>query len=246
MGCKLIEKEREKTKNFILKVVGCVLIITALIIVTIFHKNIFKNISWESVSVIIACLTLIYSIISNRSEQRKSILIQKNVRDQEKFEKEIETILEFYPRILEDYIKNTNLELRNNINPQDTMLHFELKSLDIINAMNAKYTCEIITINNKVDYLYKFHAEHHPEFDKLKIKINDMNQVISNEIENFSILVTECLNNGNGFTYEEVNHKVEKRTIYLTSIMNIYKENINELYILSSQCIEERNELSIK
>lgn len=246
MGCKFIEKEREKNKRFILKVIGIVLIITALITAFILHKVIFQNVSWESVSVIIACLTFIYSINYNCSEQRKNILTQKNIREQEKFEKEIEDILDFYPRILEDYIKKTNLELRDNINSKDTMLHFDIKSLDVINAMNTKYTCEIITINNKVDYLYKFHTEHHPEFDKLKIKINDMNQVILNEINNFSGLVNECLNNSIGFTETEARNKIEKRFIYLTNITNIYKNNISELYIIANNCIEERNALSTK
>lgn len=244
MGCKFIEKEREKNKKFIKKVIGIIFIITTLIIIVIFRKNIFKNISWESLGVIVACITLIYSIIYNHSEQRKSILIQKNIREQEKFEKEIEDILDFYSRIVEDYIVNTNLELKDNTNPEDTSIHFDIKSLDIINAMNAKYTCEIITINNKVDYLYKFHTEHHPEFDKLKIKINDMNQVVSSEINNFSGLVNECLNNGVGFTKDEVRNKLDKRFIYLTSIANVYRNNISELYILANNCIEERNALS--
>ncbi|MGN1372248.1 MAG: hypothetical protein ACI4XM_08250 [Candidatus Coprovivens sp.] len=246
MACKQIEEERKRNKKIIRTILLIILFIVIITITIIFHKNIFKNISWESISVIIACLTLIISIITNTQERKNNITLQKRVRDQEKFEEEIEKILDFYPRILEDYIKNTNFELRDNLNPQDTMLHFDIKSLDAINAMNTKYACEIITINNKVDYLYKFHTEHHPEFDKLKIKINDMNQVISNEINNFSILVNECLNGRQGFSKEEANHKVEKRTIYLTNIKDTYQNNISELYVLAYNCIEERNELSLK
>lgn len=246
MSCKLIEKEKEKTNKLILNTILCLVIIVILILITIFHKQIFKNISWESMSVMIACLTLIFTIIYNRREKRRSILIEKNIREQEKFEQEIEKILEFYPRMIEDYIKNTNFKLASPRNQGDTQIHFDIKSLDELNALNAKYICEIITINNKMDYLYKFHAEEHPEYDKFKIKINDINQILSEEINNFSILVNECTNNGLGFTYEESHYKIEKRTIYLTSITNLYQKNIEELYVLANNCVEERNELSLK
>lgn len=246
MACQLIEKERERTKRNTLKVVTCLGIIIVLIVIVIFHKQIFKNLSWESISVIIACLTLIFAIISNQREKRKNILIQKKVRDQEKFEQEIEKILDFYPRIIEDYIKGSNMNIRENNNPEDTMIHFDIKSLDILNALNTKYSCELITINNKIDYLYKFHAEEHPEYDKFKIKINTINQGIEREINNFSILVNECVNNGIGFNYDQASQKVEKRTIYLSNMTNLYQNNIAELYVLANNCIEERNELSLK
>ena len=246
MACKLIEEERKINKKIIRTILLIILLIVIITITIIFHKNIFKNISWESISVIIACLTLIYSITSNRSEQRKSILIQKNIRDQEQFEEEIETILDFYPRMIEDYIKGSNLDIRENRNPEDQMIHFDIKSLDTLNALNTKYICELTNINNKIDYLYKFHHEYHPEFDKLKIKINDMNQVISNEINNFSLLVNECVNNGLGFNYDQSLEKINKRTIYLNTMSNIYQKNISELYELAYNCIEERNELSLK
>lgn len=246
MACQLIEKERERTKRNTLKVVTCLGIIIVLIVIVIFHKQIFKNLSWESISVIIACLTLIFAIISNQREKRRNILIQKNVRNQKKFEQEIEKILDFYPRMLEEYIKNTNLETEPTGDVENPARRFKLSELDNLVGLNAKYMSEIITINNKIDYLYKFHAEEHPEYDKFKIKINTINQGIEREINNFSILVNECVNNGIGFNYDQASQKVEKRTIYLSNMTNLYQNNIAELYVLANNCIEERNELSLK
>lgn len=42
-----------------------------------------KYISWDSLSVIIACLTLIITTISIFREKRKSIIIEQKVREQE-------------------------------------------------------------------------------------------------------------------------------------------------------------------
>lgn len=246
MACKLIEEERKRNLKIIRNILLIICLIVIATITIIFHKNIFKNISLENISVIIACLTLIISIITNSQERKNNITLQKSVRDQEKFEEEIEKILNFYPRMIEDYIKGSNLDIRENINPEDRMIHFDIKSLNILNGLNTKYICELTNINNKIDYLYKFHNEYHPEFDKLKIKINTINQEIEQELKNFSLLVNECVNNGLGFNYDQSLEKINKRTIYLSTMTNIYQNNISELYVLAYNCIEERNELSLK
>ena len=246
MACKLIEEERKRNLKIIRNILLIICLIVIVTITIIFHKNIFKNISWENISVIIACLTLIISIITNSQERKSNITLQKSVRDQEKFEEEIEKILNFYPRMIEDYIKGSNLDIRENINSKDRMIHFDIKSLDILNGLNTKYICELSNINNKIDYLYKFHNEYHPEFDKLKIKINTINQEIEQELKNFSFLVNECVNNGKGFNYDQSLEKINKRTIYLSTMTNIYQNNISELYVLAYNCIEERNELILK
>ena len=62
-------------------------------------KNIF-----DTISVIISTIALIISIVHNSKEQKNNIILEKKIRDQEKFEQEINDILNLYPVLIEDYI----------------------------------------------------------------------------------------------------------------------------------------------
>lgn len=249
MKCLLIENKIAKSKKIakIICIIATIIIALAVIVIIAIKTNNLDKLI-DSLDTILALIALIVTIIMNNNEKKKNILISQRIREQEQFEQEIDNILAFYPRIVEDFITNTNLDIIN-YPPNPTLQNpvvFSVQSLDKINVLVAKYTCEIITINNKLDYLYKFHAQEHPHFDKFKIKLFDMNQVLSNEISNFSNLVQESINSNDGFSNVEAKSKVEKRTIYLSSIVNTYRNNIQELYVLANNCIMERNDLSLK
>lgn len=203
---------------------------------------IVKYISWDSLSVIIACLTLIITTISIFREKRKSIIIEQRVREQEKFENEIEHILDFYPRMLEDYV----VAYITAVVQPNLKIKFDLSSLDTINMLNCKYACELITIKNKVDFLYKFHDSHHPEYDLFKNKITRVNKTINDTIYQLGELINKCINNHVGYPEKEAQALNEQRNKLVMDLVNNYQKNINELYILANHCIEERKELNIK
>lgn len=243
MECLAIRNEKRKIKKLIKNIMFVLILIILVMLGIIFHKSIMNNVSWEGIGVILAFATLIFTIISNYREKRKSILLEKNIRDQEKFENEVEQILEFYPQLIEDFIKYTNFPISE---PRVLPYHFEFDSLDYLNGMIAKYFCLITTINNKVDYLYKFHGEVHPEYDKFRMKVMDINKLITDNVSDISNLVKNCVNGGVGFSEEGARSIIEKRTIYVGNITKLYQDNINELYVLANNAVEERNELSTK
>lgn len=236
----LIKKEKKRILEFLYKIS---LIVILVVVFYIGLNDKFRNISWEGVGVILAFCSLIFSMILNHRQKRVEILLEKSIRDQEKFEGAVEEISNFYPQLIEDYIRYTNFPLRE---PVIEPYHFDIDALDTVNALNAKYTCLLITIENKVDYLYKYHNKKHPKYDKFREKVCGMNTIINKNIFEISNLVNDCFNGGVGFTSDEARSIVEKRTVYVGNITKLYQDNINELYVLANNAVEERNRLSIK
>ena len=95
-------------------------------------KNIF-----DTISVIISTIALIISIVHNSKEQKNNIILEKKIRDQEKFEQEINDILNLYPVLIEDYINKTYLDIRE-VTPE-LQIKFDIESIDKINGLNSKY-----------------------------------------------------------------------------------------------------------
>ena len=197
----------------------------------------------NTISVIISTIALIISIVHNAKEQKNNIILEKKVRDQEKFEQEINTILDLYPILIEEYINKTYLNIREVT--AEGRVTFTIESIDMINGLNSKYHLKIQGINNKINLLYKYQDLEHPEFDKFNIKLKDLNDGICNVITKFSTFPSECTNNNLGFTKEECAAKIAKRCEYVNELCNLYTANINELYQLANRCIEERSKLSM-
>lgn len=201
-------------------------------------KNIF-----DTISVIISTIALIISIVHNSKEQKNNIILEKKIRDQEKFEQEINDILNLYPVLIEDYINKTYLDIRE-VTPE-LQIKFDIESIDKINGLNSKYHLKIQGINNKINLLYKYQDLEHPEFDKFSIKLRDINGSIGNVIAKFSTFPSECVNHNQGFTETEAQAKMAKRSEFVNELCFLYTSNIDELYILANACIEERNKLSM-
>lgn len=197
----------------------------------------------NTISVIISTIALIISIVHNAKEQKNNIILEKKVRDQEKFEQEINTILDLYPILIEEYINKTYLNIREVT--ADGRVTFAIESIDMINGLNSKYHLKIQGINNKINLLYKYQDLEHPEFDKFNIKLKDLNDGICNVITKFSTFPSECVNHNQGFTKEECEAKIAKRCEYVNELCNLYTANINELYQLANTCIEERSKISM-
>lgn len=197
----------------------------------------------NTISVIISTIALIISIVHNAKEQKNNIILEKKIRDQEKFEQEINDILNLYPVLIEDYINKTYLDIRE-VTPE-LQIKFDIESIDKINGLNSKYHLKIQGINNKINLLYKYQDLEHPEFDKFSIKLRDINDSIGNVIAKFSTFPSECVNHNQGFTEAEAQAKIAKRCEYVNELCNLYTANINELYQLANTCIEERSKLSM-
>lgn len=197
----------------------------------------------NTISVIISTIALIISIVHNSKEQKNNIILEKKIRDQEKFEQEINTILDLYPILIEEYINKTYLNIREVT--ADGRVNFAIESIDMINGLNSKYHLKIQGINNKIKLLYKYQEFKHPEFDKFNIKLKDLNDGICNVITKFSTFPSECVNHNQGFTEAECEAKIAKRCEYVNELCNLYTANINELYQLANTCIEERSKLSM-
>ena len=197
----------------------------------------------NTISVIISTIALIISIVHNSKEQKNNIILEKKIRDQEKFEQEINDILNLYPVLIEDYINKTNLDIRE-VTPE-LQIKFDFESISKINGLNSKYHLKIQGINNRINLLYKYQEFEHPEFDKFNIKLKDLNDGICNVITKFSTFPSECVNHNQGFTEAECEAKIAKRCEYVNELCNLYTANINELYQLANTCIEERSKLSM-
>lgn len=202
------------------------------------------DVVWNSLGVIVACLTLIFDIIFNIKARKSNILIQKEVRNQEKFEAIITELLDFYSDLIRDFISKTLLDTKAK---EDGKILFEISSVDRIMSLVTEYECKIITFNNKIDFLYKYSSCDNPEYQKFRIKFNDLNSSIEGLLNDFSILVNKCVSsNGVGFSYDEASRIIEDRNKYAYKLQDLYTKNIGDMYVLSKKCIEERNELSIK
>lgn len=198
----------------------------------------------NSLGVIVACLTLIFDIIFNIKARKSNILIQKEVRNQEKFEAIITELLDFYSDLIKDFISKTLLDIKPK---EDGKILFEVSSVDKIMSLVTEYECKIITFNNKIDFLYKYSNCDNPEYQKFRIKFYDLNSSIEDLLNDFSGLVNKCVSsNGTGFLYEEATKIIEDRNNYVYKLQELYTKNIGDMYILAKKCIEERNELSIK
>lgn len=90
-----------------------------------------KNIL-DTISVVISTIALIISIFHNSKEQKNNIILEKKIRDQEKFEQEINDILNLYPVLIEDYINKTYLDIRE-VTPENR-IKFDIESIDKING----------------------------------------------------------------------------------------------------------------
>lgn len=137
--------------------------------------------------------------------------------------------------MLEDYVVayitpvvQSNLKIR-----------FAISSLDTINMLNCKYVCELITIKNKVDFLYKFHDSIHPEYDLFKNKITRVNKTINDTIYQLGELINKCINNHVEYTEKEAQALNEQRNKLVMDLVNNYQNNINELYILANNCMKK-------
>ncbi len=246
MKCKVLEEEKKAfKKKIVIFSIVFVGIITAILLV-IFHSEIFKHLNNDIINTIILAITLITTIVCFNKSKKNDIIIHKKIRDQEKFESEIDSILSFYPQVIQDYINclfdyNINHVEANENNKGNCV--FEISSLDRYNTYIAKHFCEITSINNRIMYLYKYHEVNHPEFDKFKIKILDMNNIISNEISNLSELMKEFINCHN---IDKSSDLIARRDICVNNISKVYNNNISELYLIANNCIEERANISIK
>ena len=245
MNCKYIEDLKKQIKIYFISIIILILIIISGILVFFYHNIIFKYLTNETINTIILSATLITTIICFNIDKKKSITIQKKVRDQEKFEEEIDKILGIYPLIIQDYI-NSNLDYNINHMEQNEdnigTCVFDISSIDRYNLINAKYICELQSINNRLNYFYKYQKVSHPEFDKFQIKLQDINNSIINDITNISNWVNELLKCHN---IEKANDLLVRRGIFLNNITQIYSTNIGELYLLANNCIEERANISI-
>ncbi len=235
-------KNKIPTWLFILiKVVFMLVVIGVMIFLVIKYEDF----SFDGIGVIIASVALLVTIFYNYKEKERNILITKNIRDQEKFEEEIKNILQFLTQLFDDYV-NSMFIIDSNLKSMDNHLFFDMNSLNRISAMNIKYTCSLRNINNNQVLLYKYHNVSHPEYDKFRIKLDTVNGSILNIISEMSVLVGRCYNFETGYTKEEINEITNTRNLLMRSLTEIYKNNIDSLYVLANNCIEERNHISTR
>lgn len=246
MKCNVLEAEKKKWKKRLAIFSICLIIIIVIVLFIIFHKDISNYLNNDNINTIILAITLITTIICFNKGKKNDIIIHKKIRDQEKFESEIDNILSFYPQVIQDYI-NSLFDINKDHIEEDELQKgncvFERTCLDRYNTFIAKHSCEIISINNRIVYLYKYHEVNHPEFDKFKIKVLDMNNTINNEIYNLSELLKELLSCHN---IARANDLISQRDMCVNNIRIVYQDNIAELYMLANNCIEERANISIK
>ncbi len=69
---------------------------------------------------------------------------------------------------------------------------------------------------------------------------------INDTIYKLGELINKCINNHDGYSEKEAQEINEQRNALVMNLVNNYQNNINDLYILANNCIEERNELNIK
>lgn len=205
----------------------------------------YNYISTNEVGVIITSLTLLFEIINSAYERRKSIFVQKNIKDQENFENIVSEVLDFYSNITSDFVSYSLLDIKyDNIT---NVYSFDINSLDRLNAMISNYYCKLRTYNNKIEYLYGMKNQSHPEYDKFKIKVIDLNSSIASILNDLSILINKCVDAPTeGFSERDVKNLNDRRNEYVNKLQNLFEGNINEMYILAANCVDERNILRMK
>ena len=113
--------------------------------------------------------------------------------------------------------------------------------------MISNYYCKLRTYNNKIEYLYGMKNKFHPEYDKFKIKVIDLNTSIASILNDLSILINKCVDSPvEGFSERDVKNLNDRRNEYVNKLQNLFECNINEMYILATNCVEERNKLRMK
>lgn len=230
------------------KIITIFILIVVIIIILILmnFESIKKYFTYDIINTLILAFTLITTIICFNKGKKNDIIIHKKIRDQENFESEIDKILSFYPLIVQEFIDSlfdyNEKHIEQDENNKENCV-FKISSLDRYNSLIAKYICEITSINNRIMYLYKYHHVSHPEFDKFKIKVIDMNNTISNELSNLSTLMKEFIT---CYKLVYAESLINKRSMCLNNIVKVYNDNISYLYLLADNCIEERANISIK
>lgn len=205
----------------------------------------YNYISTNEVGVIITSLTLLFEIINSAYERRKSIFVQKNIKDQENFENIVSEVLDFYSNITSDFVSYALLDIK--YDNTTNAYRFDINSLDRLNSMVSNYYCKLRTYNNKIEYLYGMKNKFHPEYDKFKIKVIDLNTSIDSIMNDLSILINKCVDSpAEGFSERDVKNLNDRRNECVNKLQNLFECNINEMYILATNCVDERNKLRMK
>lgn len=97
----------------------------------------YTYISTNEIGVIITSLTLLFEIINSAYERRKSIFVQKNIKDQENFGNIVSEILDFYSNITSDFVSYSLLDIK--YDNTTNVYSFDINSLDRLNAMISNY-----------------------------------------------------------------------------------------------------------
>lgn len=97
----------------------------------------YTYINTNEIGVIITSLTLLFEIINSAYERRKSIFVQKNIKDQENFGNIVSEILDFYSNITSDFVSYSLLYIK--YDNTTNVYSFDINSLDRLNAMISNY-----------------------------------------------------------------------------------------------------------